>query len=142
MLLNEVLDVPPDLIADPHGCGIQTEIGMFRVFQIPMKAVNSSGKNRTLRLFPAIAKLDQEGESQPKNSATSFVRCWEMPISTIASIAVGLSSFGDPPALTTSNCSPAILRRKPSAICVRLEFPVQRNRTFCLIMVIYCPASR
>jgi hypothetical protein len=47
----------------------------------------------------------------------------------------GFSPFGSSPALWTSNRSPAYLRRKASAIWLRAELPLQRNRTLVVILL-------
>src|ERR1035437_6527515 len=54
-----------------------------------------------------------------------------IPISLIALTAIGFSPTGRVPALNTSYLSPAMCRRRPSAIWLRAEFPVQRIKTRC-----------
>jgi hypothetical protein len=72
------------------------------------------------------------------DSATLFVFWFEMsiPASFITSLARGLDALRSTPTLTTSNRSPVSFRRKPSAIRLRVAFPVERNRTFGLCLVI------
>src|SRR6185369_6647339 len=53
-----------------------------------------------------------------------------MPISCMTSMARGFTPLGVMPALNTSRRSFARWRRYPSAIWLRAELPVQRNRTF------------
>src|SRR5580700_2660464 len=53
-----------------------------------------------------------------------------IPISLITSTASGFNPLGSIPALSGSNSPPATCRKYPSAIWLRAELPVQRNRTF------------
>jgi hypothetical protein len=66
---------------------------------------------------------------------SSGPRC-RFPASLITSLARGLDALRSTPTLTTSNRSPVSFRRKPSAIKLRVAFPVERNRTFGLCLVI------
>ena len=70
--------------------------------------------------------------------ATLFVFWPEMsiPASFITSLARGLEALRSIPTLTISNRSPVRLRRKPSAIKLRVALPVDRNRTFSLWLAI------
>ena len=53
-----------------------------------------------------------------------------MPISRMASIANGFTrAAGSVPALKVSTWRPAFARSRPSAIWLRAELPVQRNKT-------------
>src|SRR6266571_733611 len=67
----------------------------------------------------------------PSNSETDFERCpvMSIPISRMASMARGLTPMGAVPALWTSSVSPPRCRKRPSAIWLRTELPVQRMRT-------------
>src|ERR1035438_2288198 len=59
-----------------------------------------------------------------------------IPSSRITSIASGRTWLGLVPALKTSKRSPASWRRRPSAIWLRAEFPVQRMRTRFLSIIL------
>ncbi len=52
-----------------------------------------------------------------------------MPISRVASTPSGRTLDGFTPALSTSNLSPPISRKSPSAIRLRAELPVQSMST-------------
>src|SRR6185295_5802380 len=52
-----------------------------------------------------------------------------MPSSAMARMASGLTDVFSVPALPASKRAPAIARRKPSAMWLRAELCVQRNRT-------------
>src|SRR6266508_4204286 len=57
-----------------------------------------------------------------------------MPTSAITRLASGWTRVISVPALATSKRSPASARRNPSAIWLRAELCVQRNKTRCLAM--------
>jgi len=59
-----------------------------------------------------------------------------MPASFITSITRGFKLLGSTATLTTLNRSAVRVRRKPSAIRLRVALPVERNRTFGLCFVI------
>jgi hypothetical protein len=97
-----------------------------------------SGKDRTTFLS-VVAHGNNVIELLPGISSADFERCPEIsiPIWAIDRIASGRTDDGATPALSTSNRSPAIIRKSPSAIWLRAEFPVHRIRTRFLSLIVF-----
>jgi hypothetical protein len=74
----------------------------------------------------------------PWNYETSLDLCAEIsiPISFMTRTASGFTRLAWAPALAASNRSPARWRRNPSAIWLRQEYWVPRNKTFSLTIVL------
>ena len=100
-----------------------------------MSHCGHAGKNRT-RLLGSIVQRDDAVEDCPANSSRHFDREFRTstPISCMDSTVMGLRPAGWVPALSTSKWSPAIRPRRASAIWLRAEFPVQRNRIRCFMI--------
>jgi len=99
----------------------------------------ASAKGNIGLLSLAVSQMVITWPNGSFNDCATLLVFWpeiSIPASFITSLARGLDALRSTPTLTTSNRSPVRLRRKPSAIKLRVALPVERNRTFGLCLVI------
>jgi len=128
-LLNLVLNLVSH--AAEHFCSLVRQInGGIWVNDAPVSKVEREWEYWT-PFLGRITDRDHVAETALNDCATLCGRCPEMsiPASFITSLAKGFKALGSTPALATSNRLFVRVRRKPSAIRLRVASPVERNRT-------------
>jgi hypothetical protein len=135
-LFNLVLNLVSDK-AEYFFFLVDQSIGGIWIYDIPVQNSEGEGEYR-VSFLGCVTDGDPWPNGSFNDSATLFVFWPEMsiPASFVTSLARGLDALRSTPTLTTSNRSPVSFRRKPSAIRLRVAFPVERNRTFGLCLVI------